>query len=184
MSEGDQRHALGALPWTIDPVSIVEMGGRAPEPSRRLRNISPVTAFDPPTVPHVPSRYADWTFLAQWLLRPYITAILIRKTEISQLNCYVISAASKYGLERLPNIYYCLKPAQIYQLLNNTYLSFSCLLIQIFNKLDLFLMVAAEVTSTWHTYPWYNSELEIQIRTKNTSTTNWVAQEPISKFYT
>jgi len=151
MGEGGQRHALGSLLRAIDSVSIVQKGGRAPEPSRRLRNISPLTAFDPPNVPHVPSRYADWTVPAQWWLRPYITAIFIRTTEISQLNSYVISAASKYGLERLPNIYYCLKPSQMYQLFNNTYLSFPCILIQISNKLDLFVMVAAEVTSTWHT---------------------------------
>ena len=77
-----------------------------------------------------------------------MSAVFIRTTEISQINSDVISAASKYRLESLPNIYYCLKPAQVYQLLNNTKLSFPCLLIQIFSSLDLFRMVADEVTST------------------------------------
>jgi hypothetical protein len=63
---GGQRHAPAALHPGTTRCSLYRRLGGPQDRSGRVRKISPTPGFDPQTVQHVASRYADWAIPAHW----------------------------------------------------------------------------------------------------------------------
>jgi hypothetical protein len=65
MGVSGQRHSPGRFTYWMTRYPLHRRLGGPQGPSGHVRKISPLPAFDTPTVQPVPSRYADWAIPAQ-----------------------------------------------------------------------------------------------------------------------